>query len=316
MPSEPRYYANEHYDLDTFNAFWKRTFVLMGKKDLFFNASAITFNLILCSIPFTLIMISIIGYVLSVDQAFDEIVRYGQEFFPNFSFEFNNKDIFRGEDTIHSLLNPLIGARRIVGITGFIILMFFTQGLIHSLKHVMFDAFEIEDRKHPVMDAVYNFLAFGVLGSVFLFFSLVIFTLDFFDFSEIAIPYTDIVIRLGWVYRVLDIVLPIALMFLVQYAIFRFVSERKLSPKVALFGAFAYTVLFEIAKFIVSNYMEVAFSAYRNFYQGYALLIVIAAWTFYCSLLFVLAAVMARAYKEVVLPETQSVTENPYTEIS
>ncbi len=56
---------------------------LTGKKDIFFNASAITFNLFICAVPFVLILISIIGYVLSAEEAFNEIVRYGREFFPS-----------------------------------------------------------------------------------------------------------------------------------------------------------------------------------------------------------------------------------------
>jgi uncharacterized BrkB/YihY/UPF0761 family membrane protein len=209
--------------------FWKRVLKLTGKKDIFFNASAITFNLFICAVPFVLILISIIGYLLSAEEAFNEIVRYGREFFPSFTYETQSDDVFRGAVTIETLLNPLIGARRIFGIIGIIVLLFFTQGLLHSLKHVLFDTFDIKERKHPVMDVIYNFFGFSLIGIVFLVFSLAVSTISLFNLSQINVPFTEIVIELPWIYDFLNFLLPIVLAFFVLYVVFRFVSERKIN---------------------------------------------------------------------------------------
>lgn len=296
--------------------FWKRVLKLAGKKDIFFNASAITFNLFICAIPFVLILISIIGYLLSVEEAFNEIVRYGREFFPSFTYETQSDDVFRGAVTIETLLNPLIGARRIFGIVGIIVLLFFTQGLLHSLKHVLFDTFDIKERKHPVMDVIYNFFGFSLIGIVFLIFSLAVSTVSLFNLSQINIPFTEITIELPWIYDFLNFILPIVLAFFVLYVVFRFVSERKIKPMVALIAAITYTVLFELAKYGVSMYLEYAISTYRYFYQGYTVLIILAVWTFYTALLFVVSAIIARAYRDIYMVNRPSMEENPYTAIS
>lgn len=296
--------------------FWKRILKLTGNKDIFFNASAITFNLFICAIPTILILISIIGYVLSIDEAFNEIVRYGKEFFPNFTYETQNNDVFRGAISIETFLRPLIGARQVFGIVGIIVLMFFTQGLLHSLKHVLFDTFEIKERKHPVMDLVYNFFGFSLIGTVFLFFSLAVSTISLFNLSRIEIPYTGLVIELPWIYDFLNVLLPIVVAFFVMYVVFRFVSERKISPRTAFMAAITYTVLFEIAKFILSTYLEYAFTSYRYFYQGYTVLVMLGIWTFYTALLFVLSAIIAKSYQDVYMKNKPSIEENPYTAIS
>ncbi len=296
--------------------FWKRVLALAGKKDIFFNASAITFNLFICAVPFVLILISIIGYLLSAEEAFNEIVRYGREFFPSFTYETQSDDVFRGAVTIETLLNPLIGARRIFGIVGIIVLLFFTQGLLHSLKHVLFDTFDIKERKHPVMDVIYNFFGFSLIGIVFLIFSLAVSTISLFNLSQINIPFTQITIELPWIYDFLNFVLPIILAFLVLYVVFRFVSERKIKPTVALIAAATYTILFELAKYGVSMYLEYAISTYRYFYQGYTVLIILAVWTFYTALLFVVSAIIARAYRDIYMVNRPSIEENPYTAIS
>ncbi|MEX0844982.1 MAG: YihY/virulence factor BrkB family protein [Balneolaceae bacterium] len=302
--------------MDKQKEFWKRALKLARKKDIFFNASAITFNLFICAIPFILILISIIGYVLSIDEAFNEIVRYGREFFPSFTYETQQDDVFRGAITIETLIRPLIGARKVFGIIGIVVLIFFTQGLLHSLKHVLFDTFDIKERKHPVMDMVYNFFGFTLIGIVFLIFSLAISTISLFNLSQIDIPFTDIVIQLPWIYDFLNIILPIFLAFIVLYVVFRFVSERKITPQIALMAALTYTLLFEVAKFGLSMYLEYAFSTYRYFYQGYTILILLGVWTFYTALLFVVSAIMARAYKDIYIENKPAVEENPYTAIS
>lgn len=301
--------------MQTFKEFWKKAISIAGEKDLFFNASAITFNLFICSIPFILILVSIIGYVLSIDEAFIEIVRYGSELLPSFSYESQQTDIITGSETIENLLRPLVGAREVFGIVGLIILIFFTQGLLHSLKHVIFDIFDIEERAHPVVDIVYNFFVFGLLGTVFLFFSLAISFISLFDLSVIKIPYTDIVIQLPWVYDLLNITLPIVFTFFLMFVVFRFISERKISTKVSLMGAFIYTFLFEVARLIVSVYMEYAFSTYRFFYQGYAIVVVITIWTFYTALLFVISVIMAKAFREVYGTHKATVENNPYADL-
>ncbi|MDZ7719833.1 MAG: YihY/virulence factor BrkB family protein [Balneolaceae bacterium] len=304
------------FDKKKFKRFWKLVAELSLKKDVFFNASAITFNLFTCAIPFTLIIISILGYVLSIDAAFNEVVRYGRELLPQFSFETQSGDVFEGAVTIEALIQPLVGARQIFGIVGIIILTIFAQGLFHTLKHVLFDVFDTKDRKSPAMEIIYNFFAFGVVGGVFIFFTMAASLLSLFSFDQYVVPYTEIVIEFAWVSDWLTGFLPIFFTFALFYVIYRFISERRMNTKVALVAAILYTFLFEIAKYGVSVYLEYAFTAYRFYYQGYAALLIIGLWAFYTAALFVFTAILARSYQEVYLERAPSIEKNPYTAIS
>jgi len=296
--------------------FWQFVWILIKKKDVFFNASAITFNLFICAVPFILILISILGYILSIDEAFEELIRYGRELFPKFSYQTESNDIIEGAITLETLIRPLVGARRVFGIVGIVVLLFVAQGLFHSLKHVIFDVFDIEDRKHPVMEFVYNFFTFGVVGGVFVFFSMAISLISLFPLGQIAIPYTDVVIQLGWVADLLTNIVPIIFTFLLFYTIFRYISEKRIDPRTALVATFIYTLLFEIVKYGISVYLEYALEAYRYFYQGYTILVIIALWIFYSAALFVVTAIIARGYKEIFLAESPAIEKNPYTAIS
>lgn len=305
-----------NFDKEKFSRFWRRVVELTLKKDLFFNASAITFNLIICAVPFTLILISILGYILSIDAAFDELVRYGRELLPSFTFETQSGDVVEGAVTLERLIMPLVTGRRIFGIVGLVILVVFAQGLFHTLKHVLFHVFDIEDRKHPVIELIYNFFTFGVVGGVFIFFSMSIYIITLFTTNQITIPYTDYVIEFGWFYELFTTVLPVIFTLLLFYIIYRYISEKRLEKRVALIGATVYTALFEIARMGVSVYLEYAFTAYQHLYQGYTAMIILGLWIFYSGVLFVVGAVIARAYREIYMADRPAIEKNPYTAIS
>ena len=99
----------------SFYAYWNRVKELIKRVDVIFNASAITFNLFICAIPFTLILISIIGYVLSIDAAYAELVRYGTELLPDITYEQTNSVTLESERIVQTLLAPLIQGRNVLG---------------------------------------------------------------------------------------------------------------------------------------------------------------------------------------------------------
>ena len=276
-------------------AYWSRVIEPVKQVVVIFNASAVTFNLFICAIPFTLILISIIGYVLSIDAAYTELVRYGTELLPDITYEQTNSVTVESERIVQALLAPLIQGRNLLGITGIIIMLLFTQSLFHSLKLVLFNIFDIQKRFHPLKSILVNFLGLGLLGTVFLFFSLLVSFVSLFELRTIAVPLTEIVIELPWVYEVLDMLLPLLFTYMLAFVIFRFMSEREISISDAMQGAALFTVLFESAKLLLSLYLSYAMSRYEFVYQGYTVIIVLALWVFYLSVLFVLSAILLRA---------------------
>ena len=275
--------------------YWSRVIELIKLVNVIFNASAITFNLFICAIPFTLILISIIGYILSFDAAYTELVRYGTELLPDITYEQTNSVTVESERIVQVLLTPLIQGRNVLGLTGIIIMLFFTQSLFHSLKIVLFDIFDIQNKTHPIKGLLTNFLGLGLLGTVFLFFSLLVSFVSLFELRTIAIPLTEIVIELPWIYELLDLLLPLLFTFMLSFVIFRFMSERKISILDALQGAALFAILFESAKLLLSLYLSYAITRYEFVYQGYTVIIVLALWVFYLSILFVISAILLRA---------------------
>ena len=276
-------------------SYWSRVIELIKVVNVIFNASAITFNLFICAIPFTLILISIIGYILSFDTAYTELVRYGTELLPDITYEQTNSVTVESERIVQALLTPLIQGRNVLVLTGIIIMLFFTQSLFHSLKIVLFNVFDIQNKSHPIKGLLTNFLGLVLLGTVFLFFSLLVSFVSLFELRTIAVPLTEIVIELPWIYELLDLLLPLLFTFMLSFVIFRFMSERKISIPDALQGAALFAILFESAKLLLSLYLSYAITRYEFIYQGYTVIIVLALWVFYLSILFVVSAILLRA---------------------
>lgn len=300
--------------MQKYKNFWKSIVTLVKEKDVFHHASAITFNLVICAIPFTLLLISIIGYVLSYEDAFREVVRYGQEIFPSFTYESQESDVFEGAVTIETMLEPLISARQVFGIVGIIVLVFFSLGLFHTIKHVVFGIFEIEDRKHPLWEWVHNFFTFGLIGGVMIFFAIGISIFSVISIQTITLPFSDKVLELNWFYTFMNAVFPLLFTLFIFYILYRYISERRMKRRVAFVGALSFTLLFGIAKTLVGWYLNYSFFGYRYYYQGYAILIVIGFWAFYTAALFVISTIIARSYQDAFLKKP--LKENPYTSIS
>jgi YihY family inner membrane protein len=294
--------------------FWNYFKKLIKEKDVFHHSSAITFNLVICAIPFTLLLISIIGYVLSYDDAFREVVRYGQEIFPSFTYESEDSDAFEGAITIETMLDPLISARQVFGIVGIIVLIFFSLGLFHTIKHVVFEIFSIRDRKPAVWELVHNFFTFGLIGGMMVFFAIGISVFSVVSIKTIALPFTDQVLELSWFYTFMSSVFPLIFTLFIFYILFRYISERRMKRRVAFVGALSFTFLFGLAKALVGWYLNYSFFAYRYYYQGYAVLVVIGFWAFYTALLFVISTIVARSFQDSFVKK--SLKENPYTSIS
>jgi YihY family inner membrane protein len=293
--------------------FWNSIVTLVKEKDVFHHSSAITFNLIICSIPFTLLLISIIGYVLSYQAAYNQVFQYAQQAFPNFTYHSKQGDALQGAVTLKSILNPLIGNRQVFGIIGIIVLIFFSMGLFHTLKHVVFEIFEIRDRKHPLMEWVHNFFTFGLIGGIFVFLAIAISFFSVISVQTVTLPFTTKVIGLGWIHTFLNHVFPLLFILLIFYLLFRHISERRMKRRVALIGAVSFTVLFGIAKTLIGIYLNYSFFQYHRFYQGYAVIVVLAFWAFYSAALFVLSTIIARSYRDIFL--NPSLKENSYTSI-
>lgn len=277
-------------------SFFKVFYQVFAQNDVLFNSSAVTFNLILCSIPFTLLITSIFGYVLQDNEAIVQLSRLIHDFLPAYFTADENPDVDI-EQTIIELLRPLVERRGVYGILGFSILSFTSLGLFTAVKHVLFVTFEIRHQQGAISKMVYNFFAFGLVGGIFVFFTTMISLASIITIKTIRIPAFNIVLDLGIFYEILGIILPIVFNLSLFYVFFRYGSERKIDRASCLFGAFVYVLTFEIAKYLFGLYLSYFFFKVQSIYQGYSIILMLGFWAFYGAITFIVSAISARAFQ-------------------
>lgn len=276
-----------------------RRFVgLLKEKDVFFNASAISFNLFLFSIPFTLLVGSIIGYLFSLDSVMTELTRYAKEFLPAGLYEQPGSEIVDPNNLFSGLVQPLIDARRSNLLIGFAILTFTSLALFSTLKQVLFKIFDGIGKKHRFSDVLYSFLTFGIVGSIFVFFSYLVSLLVLFSTQSIDIPSIGLYIGIGWMYDLASTAVSVLFTLSVFYVLFRYLCERLIERRTALIGALVFTVLFELFRHLFGFFLSETLRTYETVYQGYSILLILTLWTFHTAILFTVSAVAARAWQD------------------
>jgi len=279
------------------STYFRTFFKLLTQNDVLFNSSEITFNLILCSIPFNLLVTSIIGFLLRDETAIVQLSRLINDFLPSFFTAAQNPEIDI-ETLIIDALRPLIERRRVYGILGFFILSFTSLGLFTAIKHVLFITFELKNTSNPVSKYIYNFFAFGLVGGIFVFFTAVVSLFSIVAMKTIQIPALGISFDLGILSETLAIVLPIIFNLSLFYIFFRYGSERKIDRNVCLFGAGVYVFVFEAAKYLFGLYLSYFFLRVQSLYHGYSIILMLGFWAFYGALTFTISVIAAKAFEK------------------
>lgn len=259
------------------------------EKEILIGASAITFHLFLFAVPFALIAFSVLGYVLSIETAYDELLRLAAELLPLRQ---------TGVDAVRDLLDPLIGSRNVLGATGLATMAFFSLSLIQTVKHTLLRILDVAERRHPLLETLHNLLFFGVFGSLILLFGTLVALLPLLELPPLLPLPADWLPPRGWPVRVLTFILPVGFTFCLVFLVYRILSERRLSRQDALFGALVFTLLFETVRLLLAAYLGHAMHTYRIYYRGYALPMILGFWGYYSAFMFQVTTVIVRIRRD------------------
>lgn len=280
----------------TFQSGTKRFFsklgVLIRDTNIFYSASALSFNIFICSIPLSLLAVSILSLILSVEEATILITQLATGFFPK---------TFSDSTWLQTMLEPLIQRSGFLGLIGFGTMVVTAQGLFNIAKLTLFQIFAITERRHPFLELLQNFVTIGVLGALVLTFSLVFTLMSVFVSQSVHIPYLEIEVNVTFWYEILSQALSVGFNLLLFFLLFRYLSEKRICRRASFVGAITYTILFEISKWAFTGYVGFALSSYENLYQGYTLVVVTGFWAFYCAVIFVFSAMVSRSYQDTFL---------------
>ena len=254
-------------------------------------SASIAFNIIICIIPITLILTSILGIYLQ---------REGAEVYLNDAL---NKAVGLTPEFKVKIMNLILGAidelsnnSTLTAIIGSIGILWTASGLFSTIRDVLNRIYKTRS------DTFYLWVKLRDIGMVFLI--LVVFLLSFSSTFILSIFqaidksfFGDAILNLGFTSTLLTHFIGLIFTFIMFYLIFKLVPQGFVSQKVALISSITAAILYETLKYIFIFYL-VSFANYQRVYGAYAAIVAVIFWLYYSSLTFVIGAEMGQLYKE------------------
>jgi membrane protein len=237
----------------------------------FFLSSGIAFNILINLIPFIMLLLALVGTYLYNDQ---EVLNHIRAYLRNVAPTLDPK--------ILGSLMDLIEGRQIMGIVGFVGLLWFSTWVFSSLRVALNIVFRIEKGRGSLrgigLDLFMILLVgFFLLVSMFLS-SVVTFLQSYQGRSPVAIGPT-----IQWILKYL---LPFFLSYCMFVLIYRIIPNKRIHFTSAFQAALFASLLWELAKHLFGFFI-VHLAVYSIFYGSLSTLIFFVLWVYYSATILV-----------------------------
>lgn len=271
----------------------KRVWDNCAEDNVLFLAGAIAFNILLAAIPFVLLLVTGLTYLLPA------IARVP----PNVAvYEFIDRLLPQASagtvQWVHSYLDSVMATRGSVTIWSAVLFAWLATRLFGSVRTALADVFDIENERGIVMGKIFD-LKITVVATILFVASTVV-------TSYLALATTrglDALIQLGlrqdvmtgvefWIGRILAFVF-ITMMF---FALYKYLPVRKVRTRTALLAAVFSGLAFEFAKQLFR--WTIGSVNPSTLYTGtIAALVIVVIWVYYAALIFLVGGEVGQVYE-------------------
>jgi len=240
----------------------------------FLLSAGITFNILLCLIPLTLLMLSVIGYLFTREAVLEQIRNFILQAAPTLDPE------------VMGVISDLVKDRQIIGIVGIGGLVWISTWVFGSLRAALNIIMGFEKGR-----SFLHGLAIDIC-MVVLVISLLLTSMSLTSFvtyiQGYGLPF-HIEPILQWLMKYL---LPLLFTYWMFFLIYKIIPDRKISFRTALLTALFTSVLWETAKHLFGWYI-LYLSRFPVLYGSLSALVVFLFWLYYSSIILLLGGEVA-----------------------
>ena len=248
----------------------------------FFLSSGIAFNILMNLIPFIMLLLALVGTYLYNDQ---DVLHHIRAYFRDVAPALDPK--------IMENLADVMQNRQIVGILGFVGLLWFSTWVFSSLRIVLNIVFRVEKRMGMLRGIGIDLLMILLVGILLLvsmiLSSVVTFLQGYQGRILVAIGPT-----IQWILKYL---LPFFLTYCMFVLIYKIIPNRRIHFSSALQAALFTSLLWELAKHLFGWYV-VHLARYSIFYGSLSTLVIFIFWVYYSSTILVVGGEFAYFLEE------------------
>ena len=262
----------------------------MGDNHIFLLGGGLAFSIIICIVPFVLIVIYLLGRMLESSSVNYQIDLFIDTLIPYLRYSNYVKDI------IHSRGDEVIAYKNIAGYIGAVGLLFAASGLFSSMRTGLNLIFKIPGGK-PVY--VGKLRDLGMVLLVVIFFLLSTAILPVFEILKDSAEKVELLksFELTNIEGKLFFIMSILTIFILFYTLYNLIPYKRLGWKVPAVGAFWAALLWVVAKEIFGYYITNVASI-KRIYGTYMLFAVVTFWIYYTSIIFLIGAQIAQLFRE------------------
>jgi membrane protein len=249
--------------------------------DGFFLAAGLSFYVVICIVPFLLLLIAGSAFLISDEMVLREVVSRLGSLLPVYQAE------------MEAALRAVIAARGVTSVIGTLVLLFFATQLFAATRLVLNRVFQHKGRGfiHGML-----FDVGMILGLMVGFFVSIGVTAAFAWFRALALLVGEgplVPVALHWAGILLTVLLDTGLFVM----IYRFVPNRRIRWSSVLAGALVTAILWELAKQAFRWYIE-GVGVYSAVYGSLGVTIALMMWVYYSATVFILGAAFIRGLEE------------------
>ncbi len=248
----------------------------------FFLSSGIAFNILINLIPFILLLSALVGTYLYNDQ---EVLNHIRAYFRDVAPALDPK--------IMGSLMDLIENRQIVGILGFVGLLWFSTWVFSSLRIALNIVFRTEKSRGMLRGIGVDLLMILLVGILLLVSMILSSVVPFLQSYQGRIP-VAIGPTIQWILKYL---LPFFLTYCMFFLIYKIIPNKRVHFKSALQAALFSSLLWEVAKHLFAWYV-VHLAEYSFFYGSLSTLVVFVLWVYYSATVLVVGGEFAYFLEE------------------
>jgi len=248
----------------------------------FFLSSGLTFNILINLIPFTMLLLALVGtYLYNDREVLDHIRVYFRDVAPAL------------DPKVMENLTDVMQNRRIVGILGFLGLLWFSAWVFGSLRIALNIVFRVEKSRGMLRGIGIDLLMILLAGILLLVSMILSSVVTFLQGYQGQIP-VAIGPTIQWILKYL---LPFFLTFCMFCLIYKIIPNKRVHFTSALQAAFFTSLLWELAKHLFGWYV-VHLAGYSIFYGSFSTLIMFVFWVYYSSTILVVGGEFAYFLEE------------------
>lgn len=257
-------------------------------------SASVAFNIIICIIPFTLILFSILGVYLSGESINSAVNSYLNKVIgmtPELQAKISG--------IVQKGTAEIANNSTITAIIGTIGILWTASGLFSTIRDVFNRIYKTRSDTFYLWAKLRDIGMVILISTVFLLSFSSTFILSLFKAVDKTF-FTDKLLSLGLTANVISHGIGFIFTFIMFYLIFKLVPHGFVNQKVALISSVTASVLSESIKVLFLIYL-ISFANYQKVYGAYAAIVAVIFWLYYSSLTFVIGAETGQLYKEKTL---------------